>query len=272
MNEFPKQGHERADTPVWHWLERSSRPARPTPPPVSVQVRLVWNGSDGEIEGVRVGNLDRGRYTSVRPTGRVAADFRQAFAQFLAENFVAAVWPGPSAGLPSPVSSTEPLAVAEEVLDPRLLAAELVQAIVQVAAFHAGIPILAARAMGQVAKDLFVSFSSPDPNAPKVRAVQCLDLTLSVKNGSLINSPALREINVAGAADVIDKLLDPNTPSSPPPVRPVVRRPPPEPAKPRPASTRPTDPAPPPRPKPGHGSGPRPQSPPAPSPGTPRGT
>ena len=110
------------------------------------------------------------------------------------------------------------LNLAKELLDPRLLAAELVRFTVQVAAVHAGIPLPVARAMGQAAKDVFKALVSPDPNSPKVRAVQYVDLTLSAKDGSLINSPALREIATGGTAGVVDRLLGPDTPSpaSPP--------------------------------------------------------
>jgi hypothetical protein len=145
----------------------------------------------------------------------------------------------------------------------------MVAAIVQVAAVHVGIPLLAARAMGQAAKDVFVSLARPDTDASKVRAVQCLDLTLSAKDGSLIDSPALREIAIDDAAGGINKLLDPDAPRSPPPTRPA----PPatrEPASPgRQASTRPAarparpepDPAPPPRSRPDDESGPSAPSP-----------
>jgi hypothetical protein len=145
----------------------------------------------------------------------LAAEVRQAFAEFLAEDIVAAVWPDPSAGLRPQASSTELLSAAEKLLDPRLLAAELVRATVQIAAFHAGIPFPVARVMGQVAKDVFVSLLAPDPDAPKVEAVQYVDFTLSAKDGSLINNPALREIVVGETADVIDRLLGADVPESP---------------------------------------------------------
>jgi hypothetical protein len=226
MNEFAYPGQQPADNPRRR-LRRPTTPSDPRLPPPSpqrpgswrspadrpVQVRLVWNGWTGAIEGVRIRNPDRPdrpTYASVRPTGSLAADVRQAFADFLAEGIVDAVWPVPSTGMGSPASSAELLTVAEELLDPRLLAANLVGATVQVAAVHAGIPPPVARVMGKAAQDLLVSLLSPDPDARKVEAVQYVDLTLSAEDGSLINSPALPERVVGETANVIDKLLDPD--------------------------------------------------------------
>ena len=181
---------------------------------------MAWNGWDYQIEGAGIGNPGEQPSTSVRPTGRLGAEVRQAFAEFLAENIVAAVWPVPSTGLRPPGSSAELLNVAEELLDPRLLAAELVRATVQVAAFHAGIPLPVARVMGQFAKDVFGSMVSPDPDAGKVRALQYVDLIFSAEDGSLLNNPALPQIAVEGTADVIDRLLGPDAPGSPSPAKP----------------------------------------------------
>jgi hypothetical protein len=252
MNESPTQGQQPADNPR-PWLRRPGPvdPGLPgTRPPIRrphellqsrqqqpsgraswhatspddrrVQVRIVWDGRTGEIEGVRVRNPDGRTYTSVRPTERLAADVRQAFAHFLAEDIVAAVWHVPSTGTGLPASSAELLTIAEELLDPRLLAAELVRITVQVAAVHAGLAPIA-RVMGQAAQDLFTSLLGPDPEARKVQAVQYADLTLSAEDGSVIFSPSLPEIADSAAADVIDKLLSPdnlspgarNRPSSP---------------------------------------------------------
>jgi hypothetical protein len=186
-----------------------------------VQVRLVWDGWPGEIEGVRVRNVNTRTYSSVRPTERLAADVREAFAHFVADGIVAAVWPAPGTGLGPPASSAELLNVTEELLDPRLLAAEVVRVIVQIAAVHAGIPPFVARVMGQAAGDLFTELLSPDPGASEVQAVQYVDFALSVEDGSLINSPALPQIATAGTANAIDKLLGPDAPESPSPSAPA---------------------------------------------------
>jgi hypothetical protein len=188
-----------------------------------VQVRLVWSGRPGEIEGVRVWNVNTQRYSSVRPTESLAADVREAFAHFVAEDIVAAVWPASGTGVGPPASSAELLNVTEELLDPRLLVAEVIRVFVQIAAVHAGIPPFAARVMGQAAGDLFTELSSPDPDAPKVQAAQYVDFALSLEDGSLINSPALPQIATAETANAIDKLLSSdnlspgarNRPSSP---------------------------------------------------------
>jgi hypothetical protein len=171
---------------------------------------MVWDGSTGEVEVVGIENPDGQTYTNVRPAETLATEAREAFGHLLAEEIVAAVWPDPSAGMCPPASSAELLTVTEDLLDPQLLAARLVGAIVQVAAVHAGILAPAARVMGQAARELFLSLSGPDPNARKAQAVQYVDLTLSAEDGSLIKSPALREIAAGETADVIDKLLDPD--------------------------------------------------------------
>jgi hypothetical protein len=242
MNEFAYPGQQPADNPRRR-LRRQPRevpldPGLPSTPPSresaeypdprlppsptprrpslwssddrQVQVRIVWDGRTGEIEGVRVRNPDGRTYTSVRPTERLAADVRQAFAHFLAKDIVAAVWHLPSTGTDLPASSAELLTIAEELLDPQLLAAELVRIAVQVAAVHAGIPPPIARVMGQAAQDLFTSLLGPDPDARKVQAVQYADLTLSAEDGSVILSPPLPQIADSVAADVIDKLLSPD--------------------------------------------------------------
>jgi hypothetical protein len=257
MNEFTYPGQQPADNPRRR-LRRHPRevpldPGLPTTPPISesdeypdprlppspssqrpslwssvdrqVQVRIVWDGRTGEIEGVRVRIWDPdGRtYASVRPTERLAADVRQAFAHFLADDIVAAVWRIPSTGTDLPASSADLLAIAEKLLDPRLLAAELVRITVQVAAVHAGIPPSIAQVMGQAAQDLFTSLLGPDPDARKVQAVQYADLTVSPEDGSVILRPPLPQTAESVAADVIGKLLSPddlspgarNRPSSP---------------------------------------------------------
>jgi hypothetical protein len=195
-----------------------------------VWVRLVWSGRSGEIEGVRVRNANTQTYSSVRPTDRLAADIREAFAHFIAEDIVAAAWPASGTGVGPPTSSAELLNVTEELLDPRLLAAEVIRVIVQIAAVHAGIPPFVARVMGQAAGDLFTELASPDPDASKVQAVQYADFALSVEDGSLINSPALPQIATAETANAIDELLRPDAPENPSPARPA--RPSDEPARP----------------------------------------
>ena len=179
---------------------------------------MVWNGRTDEVKGVRLWSADTQTYRSVRPTERLVADVRQAFAHFVAEDIVAAVWPAPGTGMGSPVSSAELLNVAEELLDPRLLAAEVVRVMVQIAAVHAGIPPPVARVMGQAAGDLFLSVLSPDPAAGEVQAVRCVDLALSAEGGSVIDSPALPQMAGDATADVIDRLLAPDDP--PPSTRP----------------------------------------------------
>jgi hypothetical protein len=111
-----------------------------------------------------------------------------------------------------PASRAELLTVAEKLLNPRQLAGELVGATVQIAAVHAGIPPFAARLMGQAAKDWFASLSSPDPDAPEVRAMQYADLALSAKDRSLSNSSVGREIAATEMADAINRLLGPGAP------------------------------------------------------------
>jgi hypothetical protein len=181
-----------------------------------VQVRLEWSGWPVEIQEVRLRNVNTQADIRVRPTGRLVADVRRAFAQVLAQEIVAAAWPAPVTGMRSPASSAELLNIAEESLDPRLLAAEVVRVIVQIAAVHAGIPLPVARVMGQAAGNLFTELSSPDSDAGKVQAVQYVDLALSAEDGSLINSPALPQIVTAETANVIDKLLDPDERPLPP--------------------------------------------------------
>jgi len=177
---------------------------------------MVWDGWTGQVEVVRIESPDGKTYASRRPAETLAVEVREAFAHFLAEDLVAAVWPDPSAGMCPPASGAELLTLTEDLLDPQLLAARLVGAIVQVAAFHAGILAPVARVMGQAARELFLSFSGPDPNARKVQAMQYVDLTLSAEKGSLPNSLALREIATGETADVINRLLRPTTR---PPVR-----------------------------------------------------
>jgi hypothetical protein len=212
--------------------EAQPRPAAPRPeprrPPADgpVQLRMVWDGWTGEVEGVRIERPDGRTYIARRPAETPAAEVREAFAHVLAEDIVAAVWPDPSAGMFPPASGAELLTVTEDLLDPQLLAARLVGASVQVAAVHAGIPAPVARVMGQAARELFLSFSGPDPNARKVQAVRYVDLTLSAEYGSLINSPALPEIATGETADVIDRLLRPTARS---PVRDPTPQPPPRP-------------------------------------------
>jgi hypothetical protein len=98
-----------------------------------VWVRLVWSGRPREIEGVRVRNVKTQTYSSVRPTERLAADIREAFANFVAEDIVAAVCPAPGTVIGQRASSAELLNVTEKLLDPRLLAAEVVRVFVQIA-------------------------------------------------------------------------------------------------------------------------------------------
>ena len=156
-----RPGGRESDTPMRRPAEQPARPARP------VLARVVWNDWTAEIGAVGMWDADAQTYDTVRPTGRRAAEVRQAFADFLAESIVDAVWPVPSTGMRPPASRAELLTVAEKLLNPRQLAGELVGATVQIAAVHAGIPPFAARLMGQAAKDWFASLSSPDPDAPR---------------------------------------------------------------------------------------------------------
>jgi hypothetical protein len=224
----PRQTPVDTTTPMRATEPPQSQPPRPRKTPVDtpdwlrwfsangpVWVRLVWSSRLGEIEEVRVRNVTTQTYSSVRPTERLAADVRKAFAHFVADDIVAAVWPAPGTGMGPPARSAELLNVTEELLDPRLLAAEVVRVIVQIAAVHAGIPPFVARVIGQAAGDLFTELSSPDPAASKVQAVQYVDFALSVADGSLINSPALPQILTDETANAIDKLLGPDAPASP---------------------------------------------------------
>jgi hypothetical protein len=121
-----------------------------------------------------------------------------------------------------PASGAELREVTEGLLDPRLLAAEVVGVIVQVAAVHAGIPPLVAQMMGQAAGNLFPDLAGPDPNASKVRAAQYGDFALSAaEDGSLINSPPRPQIARAETANAIDKLLGPGAPASPARIQPA---------------------------------------------------
>jgi len=76
-------------------------------------VRVVWNAWTGEIEGVRIRNPNTRTDNSVRPTGKLASDVRQAFAHFLADDIVTALWPVPGTGMCPPASSDELLTLAE---------------------------------------------------------------------------------------------------------------------------------------------------------------
>jgi hypothetical protein len=242
MNEF---GRPKASS----WVPGPELPPVPTPPPpnddpfdpllpqpqpprsarapdaprwfsvnMPVWVRLVWNARSGEIEEVRLRNVTTQAYSSVRPTERLAADIREAFARFVAEDIVAAVYPASGTSMGPPASSAELANVTEGLLDPRLLAAEVVRVTVQIAAVHAGIPPFVARLMGQAAGDLFTKLASPDPDASKVQAVRYMDFALSAaEDGSLTNSPALPQIATAEAANAIDKLLGPDAPAHPTP-------------------------------------------------------
>ena len=199
-------------------------PAAPADRPPPILVWVVWYGGTGEVAGARVWNPKRQADRSVRPTGTFAVEVRQAFAQFLAEDIIAAIWPVPHAGMSSPASNSEMLNLAEKLLDPRILAAKLVEATVQLAAAHAGIPLPFARMMGQAARDLFLPLATPDPKAPKVQAVQYVDLTLSAEDGSVLDSPALPQIAAGETADAINALLGPRDlppvpPEEPSPVR-----------------------------------------------------
>ena len=103
-------------------------PAAPADRPPPILVWVVWYGGTGEVAGARVWNPKRQADRSVRPTGTFAVEVRQAFAQFLAEDIIAAIWPVPHAGMSSPASNSEMLNLAEKLLDPRILAAKLVEA------------------------------------------------------------------------------------------------------------------------------------------------
>lgn len=172
------------------------------------QVRVIRNAWTGEIVGVRIWNPDTRAYNSTRPTGANAAEARQAFARFLGT--AAAAWPGPGPGMQPPASGDELLALGEMLLDPRMLVVNLVGAAVQVAALHAGIPLLVAQAMGRLAGDEVGKLLGPDPAAGKLQALQVVDLTLSADNRAVIES-ALRETTDM-TVDAIDKLLSPDDP------------------------------------------------------------
>jgi hypothetical protein len=241
MNESSDPGQQPRHNPP---RRMTGRRLPPSPPPIRpeaqppkprrpaadgpVQVHMVWDGWTGQVEVVRIESPDGKTYASRRPAETLAVEVREAFAHFLAEDLVAAVWPDPTAGMCPPASSAELLTVTEDLLDPQLLAARLVGAVVQVAAVHAGMAPVA-RVMGQAARELFLSFSGPDPSARKVQAMQYADLTLSARKGSLPNSLALREIATGETADVINRLLRPTTrapvPDPTPQPWPPVRRP-----------------------------------------------
>ena len=240
MNEFPDPSYQpsadvlrrlrSSDTPLIAGRLVLAWPAeQPEPLTSPVQVRVIWNDWPGEIGGAGVRNANTQSYDSVWRTrtpptpedlaapgtvqDRLAGDVRQAFADFLAEDIRAAVCPAPRPwGMRPPGSSAELFTVVKDLLDPRLLAAALVQATVQVAAVHAGIPLPVARVMGQAAKVLFLSLSEPDPNASKVQAVQAVDLALSTEEVSVIDSLPVGEIAVDEAADIVNRLLGPDAP------------------------------------------------------------
>jgi hypothetical protein len=213
----PPRRWGRSDTPPPRWLSELLQDEQQLPSgkaswyatsPDGRSVRVVWNG--WSVEGARIRDTYRQTDRTVRPTGRLAAEVRQAFAEFLAEEIVAAVWPVPSTGMSLPATNAEMLSLAEELLDPRILAAKLIEATVQVAAVHAGIPPPVARVMGQAAGKLFLQLVSPDPDARKVEAVQYVDLIVSAKDGSVLDSPALPQIAAGETADVINRLLGPD--------------------------------------------------------------
>jgi hypothetical protein len=168
---------------------------------------MVWNGWTGGIERVRRWDASTPSYNSVRPTETLAEDVRQAFAHVLAEEIIAAAWHVPS--------GAEPLTVVEELLDPRLLAARLVEVTVQAAAFHVGILPPADQAMGGIAREFFISLSEAGRDARKVQAVRYMDLAFSAEDGSLLNSPALREIAVDETADAIIRMRQPRVDERP---------------------------------------------------------
>jgi hypothetical protein len=147
---------------------------------------------------------------STRPLGANAAQARQAFAGFLGT--VAAAWPVPGAG--PPANSGELLALGETLLDPRMLVVYLVSAAVQAAALHAGIPLVAAHAIGQVAGNEVDKLLGPDPAARKVQRLQVVNLTLSADNRSAIEK-ALQTTDMA--AGEINRLLSISDPPPPAP-------------------------------------------------------
>ena len=167
MNEFSDPGQDprhgpqgmtgRRVPPPKPPIRPEAQPRTPALPPEPrrptahepVQLRMVWDGCKREVEGVRIESPDGQTYTRVRPAETLAAEVREAFAHVLAEDIVAAVWPDPSAGMFPLASSAKLLTVTEDLLDPRLLAARLVGAIVQVAAVHAGILAPVARVWGR---------------------------------------------------------------------------------------------------------------------------
>jgi hypothetical protein len=168
--------------------------------------RVVRNARTGQIEGIAVWNPKTRTYDVVRLTEPVEAKVGEAFTRLVAESVVDSIWPVSGAMK----SREEVLTLTEAALQPRTLIGKLAEAAVEVAALHAGFPVLVARGLGELTDNLCREFLIQGPAERTVDAVECLDFAFEASTGDLIGSPGLREITIDEATEAIDKLLGPS--------------------------------------------------------------
>ena len=157
--------------------------------------------------------------------GRVEAAVREAVAEVLAKTLVGMIWPAsPSTGT---LKDSESLyRAAESLLEPETLLLKVINASARAAAHAAGLGILAPL-IGQLAEDLCAPLLRPSPDSrAAANLVKIIDIELYMEDGQLAKCPALHDVTVTTAADVIGKLLAPRSdrqtgPDIHPPATPV---------------------------------------------------
>jgi hypothetical protein len=198
MNEFPYPSQQPTDNPLRRLRSSDTPPIPQRPDPARPGRQSEY------LQPARPG-----RQSEYLQPARPAGPLRSPVWVRVVWN----AWPGEIGGVGVWNADRELFTVVDELLDPRLPAADLVRAAVQVAVLHAGIPQPLAGWMGQAAKKWFLSLSEPGPDARKVQAVQAaVDLALSAENGSPTNSPALCETAVAETVNIVERLLGPSAP------------------------------------------------------------
>ena len=173
-----------------------TRGAGPGSPDRLPHCRVVWDGA-GEV-GVWVADGDQPGCAWRQPVEVIGAVADRAFDQVRDESRGAGV----------------ALDAVEVLRDPRMIVPLTIAAVVQVAAVHAGIPVLIAKLIGDAAGNLGQRLLAAESGPDRDQAVRYVDFDYDYDTSTGIGrtrpeNPAIRRADRTSRHDAIGELLDP---------------------------------------------------------------
>jgi hypothetical protein len=177
-------------------MDARTRGAGPGSPDRLPHCRVVWDGA-GEV-GVWVANGDQPGWAWRQPVEIIGAVADRAFDQVRDE--------ARGAGMA--------LDAVEVLRDPRMIVPLTIAAVVQVAAVHAGIPVLIAKLIGDAAGNLGQRLLAAESGPDRDQAVRYVDFdydydTSTGTGRTRPENPAIRRADRTSRHDAIGELLDP---------------------------------------------------------------